>query len=135
MTAPPAPSIMELHMANISRVRALSARRLILLATVASLGVAAVAVGGVPQSLVPGFPTAMAAEAAKGPAGFGDVVEKVKPSVISVRVKMDGARTAAVEGSSPLPRDSQMERFFRRFGMPDMRMPEMGPDSRRQPEH
>jgi len=122
-------------MVNISRVRAFSARRIILLATVANLGIAAVVVGGNPQSLVPAFSTAQAAETAKGPAGFGDLVEKVKPSVISVRVKMDGTRTTTFERNLPFPGDSEMERFFRRFGMPDMRMPEMGPDNRRQPEH
>jgi serine protease Do len=122
-------------MVNVSRVRAFSARRLLLLATVANLGIAAMVIGGVPQSLVPVFATATAAEAAKGPAGFGDLVEKVKPSVISVRVKMDaGTRTTTFEGSSPFPPNSQVERFFRRFGMPDMRMPQMSPDNGR-PEH
>src|SRR5437660_10042774 len=74
--------------------RALSTRRLILLATVANLGVAALVIGphGVPQSLVPAFSTA-AAETAQRPVGFGDLVEKVKPAVISVRVKMYAATT------------------------------------------
>src|SRR5262249_36866526 len=50
--------------------------------------------------------------------------------------KMDaGARTTNFEGGSPFPPNSQIERFFRRFGMPDMRMPEMGPNNGRQPEH
>jgi serine protease Do len=70
--------------------RALSARRLILLATVASLGVAGATVG--PNVLhragVPIYATANAAEIAQRPAGFADLVEKVKPAVISVRVKV-----------------------------------------------
>jgi len=106
-------------MINIPLVRGLSTRRLILLATVANLGVAAVVIGGSPQSLVPALPTASAAEYAQGPVGFADLVEKVKPAVISVRVKMAaGAKMMGFEGDLPLPPNSQMERFFRRFGMP-----------------
>jgi len=106
-------------MINIPLVRGLSTRRLILLATVANLGVAAVVIGGSPQSLVPALPTASAAENAQGPVGFADLVEKVKPAVISVRVKMAaGAKMMGFEGDLPLPPNSQMERFFRRFGMP-----------------
>jgi serine protease Do len=49
-----------------------------------------------------------------------DIVEKVKPAVISVRVKVDGgARTMSFDGDSPFPPGSPMERFFKRFGMPD----------------
>jgi serine protease Do len=50
-------------------------------------------------------------------AGFGDLVEKVKPAVISVRVKLDAtAKTTDVEGDSPFTPNSPMERFFRHFG-------------------
>src|SRR5947209_6124855 len=100
--------------------RALSTRRLILLATVANLGVAALVIGpgGFPQTLLPTFSTA-AAQGAQRPVGFGDLVEKVKPTVISVRVKMDaGAKMMGFDGDTPLP-NSRMEQFFRRFGMPD----------------
>jgi len=106
-------------MINIPLVRSLSTRRLILLATVANLGIAAVVVGGFPQSFVPALPTATAAENAQRPVGFADLAEKVKPAVISVRVKMDGgAKMMGFEGDLPFPPNSQMERFFRRFGMP-----------------
>src|SRR6516162_1304419 len=106
-------------MINIPLVRGLSTRRLILLATVANLGVAAVVVGGFPQSFVPALPTAAAAENVQPSVGFADLVEKVKPAVISVRVKMDaGTKMMGFEGDLPLPPNSQMERFFRRFGMP-----------------
>ncbi len=67
-------------MVNIPLVRGLSTRRLILLATVANLGIAAVVVGGFPQSFVPALPTATAAENAQRPVGFADLVEKVKPA-------------------------------------------------------
>jgi serine protease Do len=55
------------------------------------------------------------------PVGFADIVEKVKPSVISVRVKME--RTANEESNEqdlPFPPGSPFERFFKRFGMPNM---------------
>jgi serine protease Do len=55
------------------------------------------------------------------PIGFADIVERVKPSVISVRVKIP-EKNAANENSadeSPFPPGSPMERFFRRFGGPD----------------
>ena len=107
-----------LIMINHPLVRDLSTRRLILLATVANLSIAAVVIGSSPQSIVPMF-SAAAAENAQRPVGFADLVEKVKPAVISVRVKMAaGAKMMGFEGDLPLPPNSQMERFFRRFGMP-----------------
>ena len=113
------PNGVVLIMLNLPMVRALSTRRLILLATVANLGIAAVVVGGSPQSFVAALPTATAAENAQRPVGFADLAEKVKPAVISVRVKMDaGTKMMGFEGDLPLPPNSQMERFFRRFGMP-----------------
>jgi len=106
-------------MLNHRLVRGLSTRRLILLATVANLGIAAVVVGSSPQSIVRIASTADAAESAQRPVGFADLVEKVKPAVISVRVKMDaGAKTMSFEGDLPFPPNSQIEQFFRRFGMP-----------------
>ena len=106
--------------------RALSARRLILLATVASLGVAGATVG--PNVLhragVPIYAAANAAEIAQRPAGFADLVEKVKPAVISVRVKVKaGSEMMSFDGDMPFPKNSPMERFFRRFGMPEFGMP------------
>jgi len=57
------------------------------------------------------------------PIGFADIVERVKPSVISVKVninekvaKEDGANK---DDDSPFQPGSPMERFFRRFGGPD----------------
>ncbi len=60
------------------------------------------------------------AQTTQRPVGFADIVEKVKPSVISVRVKVDGGpKMMGLEGDSPFPPGSPMERFFKRFGMPD----------------
>ena len=59
------------------------------------------------------------------PVGFADIVERVKPSVISVKVNIN-EKVAKNDGSgdnddsSPFPPGSPMERFFRRFGGPDM---------------
>jgi serine protease Do len=52
------------------------------------------------------------------PTGFADIVEKVKPAVISVRIKMASQQTSWNE-ESPFPKGSPMEQFFKRFGMPD----------------
>jgi serine protease Do len=54
------------------------------------------------------------------PVGFADIVEHVKPSVISVKVNIN-EKIAKDDDSddSPFPPGSPMERFFRRFGAPD----------------
>ena len=113
--------------------RALSAHRLVLLATVAGLGVAGAAVGpnAFHQSKLPTYATANAAESMQRPAGFADLVAKVKPAVISVRVKMDaGAEMMGFDGDRPFPPNSHMQRFFHHFGMPDG---ENAPDNQRPP--
>jgi serine protease Do len=100
--------------------RALSARRLALLATVAGLGVAGAATGpyGFRQAMLPSY-TAQAAENMQRPVGFADLVEKVKPAVISVRVKVDaGAEMMGFDDDLP-SQNSPMQRFFRHFGMPN----------------
>src|SRR4029079_2733874 len=60
------------------------------------------------------------------PVGFADIVERVKPSVISVKVNIaeklaskDKDDSANKDEDSPFPPGSPMERFFRRFGGPD----------------
>ena len=80
--------------------RVLSARRVILLATtIAGLGAAAFVVGP-DLNLSANYPAALAqnlteqARKAPAPVGFADIVEKVKPAVISVRVKVDDAGSA-----------------------------------------
>ncbi len=54
------------------------------------------------------------------PVGFADIVERVKPSVISVKVNIN-EKVAKDDGDDDLPFQpgSPMERFFRRFGAPD----------------
>jgi serine protease Do len=103
--------------------RILSARRIVLLAGVAGLGVT-VLLGGaglLPKGTSPTLTNIAYAQGVQRPMGFADIVDKVKPAVISVRVKVaSGAKMMGLEGDSPFPPNSQMERFFRRFGMPDV---------------
>jgi serine protease Do len=99
--------------------RLLSARRLILLATVATLSVGAFlqAPSGQNTTFSP-FVSAAHAQGTARPVGFADIVDKVKPSVISVRVKMDaGAQSTGLnEDDLPVPKGSPFEFFFKRFG-------------------
>ena len=104
--------------------RAFSARRLVLLTTtIASLGAAALVVAP-GLNLTGGYPAAVAqnlseqAHKLQAPVGFADIVEKVKPAVISVRVKVDGgSETNGLNSSNDVP--PGLREFFRRFGMPD----------------
>jgi serine protease Do len=116
--APPTPPTPQ------KKRRVLSARRAILLATtVASLGAAALVVGP-GLNLSSGYPAALAqnlseqAHKLQAPIGFADIVEKVKPAVISVRVKVDGGPQASSFNSNEIPQG--LREFFRRFGMPDV---------------
>jgi serine protease Do len=110
---------------------ALSARRIALLATtIAGFGAAAVLVA--PNFAFQANPFGTPAQAQnlsdkvqqlpQRPVGFADIVEKVKPSVISVRVKMERPAVSDSEdqGDLPFPPGSPFERFFKRFGMPNM---------------
>jgi serine protease Do len=56
------------------------------------------------------------------PVGFADIVEKVKPAVISVRVKIDqpAASHSGSEDDPPFPPGSPFEKFFKQFGLPNM---------------
>jgi serine protease Do len=108
--------------------RTLSARRVILLATtIASLGVAGLVVAP-GLNLQGGYPAALAqnlteqAKKVPAPTGFADIVEKVKPAVFSVRVKVDGG--SQTEGSGMPNMENAppgLQEFFRRFGSPEGR--------------
>ena len=101
--------------------RLLSKPRILLLATVAAFGAGVVLsdYGFAPRSGGTLFAPAYAqAQNAQRPAGFADIVEKVKPAVISVKVKMDGGKSLSLSEDNPL-RGTPFEDFFRRFGEPD----------------
>ena len=107
---------------NSTKPKFLSVRRLALLASVAGMGIAVVAAG--PASyrsigLASWTTAAHAAETAHAPTGFADLVEKVKPAVISVRVRIEQtADTSGTDnGNNFIP--PGMEKFFQQFGMPD----------------
>src|ERR1700736_1047207 len=56
------------------------------------------------------------------PIGFADIVERVKPSVISVKVNINenvAKDDSGNQDDTPFQPGSPMERFFRRFGGPD----------------
>jgi serine protease Do len=114
-------------MINHDTRRPLTARRIVLLATASGLAAAAIFTGASLQDAR--WSSVQAAEIAQRPAGFADLADKVKPAVISVRVKADAdAKKAAFDGSSP---NSPMERFFRRFGQLDRSQPDgMMPQAR-----
>jgi serine protease Do len=83
-----------------------------LLSSAAAVAIAAL-VGG-PLALVAGSislagPAAAAAEQSR-PAGFADLVAKVKPAVISVRVKIE--RESSADDNGAIPRNSPLYRFF-----------------------
>jgi serine protease Do len=103
----------------------LSARKFALMASVvAGLGVAAYGLGASNGS---GNIFASPAHAQVNnevskvaqPIGFADIVERVKPSVISVKVNIE-EKQSKDDDDSPFPPGSPMERFFRRFGGPDL---------------
>ena len=107
----------------------LSIRRAVLLAAVSSVGAIILFTGPGQRIGFPGSETVQAAEMMQRQAGFADLVEKVKPAVISVRVKVNTANTKlmGMDDSTPsFPKNSPMERFFRQFGenggnaLPDM---------------
>jgi serine protease Do len=105
----------------------LSLRRMALLGSVAAVA-AAVLVGG-PGAFRPSqftSPASAAETTLQHPADFSDLIARVKPAVISVRVKIvEGAQTSSDEheqgngsqgNGSPLQPGSPMEKFFRQFG-------------------
>ena len=101
-----------------------SVRRMALLATtVAGLTAGALFVA---PSFAPNPPFAIAqnlsneAKTVARPTGFADIVETVKPAVVSVRVKVEatGPQVSQLD-ELPFPKGSPMEQFFRRFGSPE----------------
>src|ERR1700737_4360743 len=103
----------------------LSARKLALMASVViGLGIAVYGVSPSSGGLdIFGSPAHAQANnvvpSAAQPQGFADLVERVKPSVISVKVTMKERVSDAANQSDDGGSGSPMERFFRQFGGPD----------------
>jgi serine protease Do len=95
---------------------------------VALLGAAAVvALGGLAfeKPFVPvaatAAPSAIAPQPPAGPGSFADIVDRVKPAVVSVKVKLasdDASLDEDFPGLPDLPPNSPFYRFFRHFGLP-----------------
>jgi serine protease Do len=103
--------------------KVLSPRRLTLLGSVAVIG-GALAFGGVGSGQFTERAYAASTQTQQqGPAGFADLIAKVKPAVISVRVKMEQSADASDipqmnddEDGAPSMQGSPFEKFFRRYG-------------------
>jgi len=106
-----------------------SARKFALMASVVA-GLGAAVYGFSPQAPVDVFTSAAHAQVnnevrkVERPIGFADIVERVKPSVISVKINIaektsKGDDSANKDDDSPFQPGSPMERFFKRFGGPD----------------
>src|SRR6266700_5562236 len=102
------------------------ARRIALLASVAGIGAAVLLAGpgGFDRVSLAGLTgPAHAAEAAQRPAGFADLVARVKPAVISVKVKIDrtAEETTGSGGRNVIPPQpgGPLDKFFQQFGFSD----------------
>jgi serine protease Do len=120
---------MEMTQGNLPKKGfALSARRLTLLASVAAVGTALMLAGpNTNWSQLFNASSASAADStAQHPAGFADLVAKVKPAVISVRVKIPASAAPAMmqddenDGGNqqdiPAQPGSPFDKFFQQFG-------------------
>jgi serine protease Do len=98
----------------------LKPRRLALLASAAGLSLAVLAAGPggyLPFSLPAWTSTAHAAETTQNAPGFADLVSKVKPAVISVRVKIDGdAENSGMKQNERMDSDQSPFQQFKQFG-------------------
>jgi len=98
--------------------RILSARRLTLLGSVAVIGAALAFGGPIGHFAEPSFAATTTTQ--QGPTGFADLISKVKPAVISVRVKIDqsvndDSDTPHMRGEEGMPNfeGTPFEKFFR----------------------
>ena len=99
--------------------KVLAARRLTLLASVAGIGLAVMFGGPGYGAPTPAAAPAQTAETVQHPAGVADLVAKVKPAVVSVRVKIDRTNLSMNENGSSNENSgdkTQFDQFFRQFG-------------------
>ncbi len=114
----------RINSSHSAKPRALTARRLTLLASAAALGVAVLLAGpsGYWQSEFGTRPAGAAESTMQHPAGFADIVAKVKPAVVSVRVKIPAsAEPTSMQHNGddeqiPIQPGSPLDKFFQQFG-------------------
>jgi len=93
--------------------------RQVLLGAVAVAALGAVAVEQ--DVFFPSQALAQTSQSSAGPASFADIVDRVRSSVVSVKVKVSDASDADASGDAPdlpFPPGSPFEHFFKRFGSP-----------------
>jgi len=95
----------------------LVARRIVVLAGAAAVGAGLLLVGA--DTMQYRMTSAASAQAVQPRSGFADIVDKIKPAVISVRAKLDAGTRTTGRGALPSPEENPLERFFRQFGLPD----------------
>jgi len=69
------------------------------------------------------------AATAPSPIGFADIIDRVKPAVVGVRVKIEEVISSGdTQQELPFPPGSPLDRFFRQFGVPipDSPVPQSG---------
>jgi serine protease Do len=108
------------------KLRYLTARRLTLLASVGALGATVLLAGPAShwQPAAGALPANAAEVGMQRPAGFADIVAKVKPAVISVRVTVAGSAEPALSQDDGDDEDQQipvqpgapLDKYFRQFG-------------------
>ena len=106
--------------------KSFSARRVVLMASVAAVGAALLVGGPGYQASLPAWTSAASAadSTMQHPSGFADIVAKVKPAVISVRVKIPASAEPASmqqqgdddQDAVPTVPGSPMDKFFKQFG-------------------
>jgi len=94
------------------------ARRLIVLAGATAVGACVMLVGA--DTMSTRFASAAYAQTVQPRSGFADIVDKIKPAVISVRAKLDAGMRTTGRGALPAPEENPLERFFRQFGLRTM---------------
>ena len=112
----------EPNPSSLAQRRRISPRRIALMGSVAGIALAVLLGGpsGFRQIPVPAWSNQVqAAETTlQHPADFADLIAKVKPAVVSVRVKLDqvAQSTGSDENAIPMQPGAPMEKFFRQFG-------------------
>lgn len=95
-----------------ARVTAARAGRAIVLALFAAIIGASLAPVGTKRALA----AEVDAVGASAPVGFAEVIERVRPAVVGIRVKTD-QRGLDVESRQSIPPGSLLDRFFKQFGV------------------